>query len=75
MDKVPYIDQSGLFALEDVLLNLNKKNIKVLMVGIQSQPKYLMKTIGILGELIPEERVFDNISESKVFINEEIKTG
>ena len=34
-----------------------------------------MKTIGILGELIPEERVFDNISESKVFINEEIKTG
>jgi hypothetical protein len=45
------------------------------MVGIQSQPKYLMKTIGILGELIPEERVFDNISESKVFINEEIKTG
>ena len=75
MDKVPYIDQSGLFALEDVLLNLNKKNIKVLMVGIQSQPKYLMKTIGILGELIPEERVFDNISESKVFINKEIKTG
>lgn len=38
MDKVPFIDQSGLFALEDVLLDLYQKEIEILMVGIQSQP-------------------------------------
>jgi SulP family sulfate permease len=34
MDKVPFIDQSGLFALEDVLLDLYQKEIEILMVGI-----------------------------------------
>jgi len=71
MDKVPYIDQSGLFALEDVLLDLNEKEIEILIVGIQSQPKYLMKTIGILGELIPKERIFDRFADCKAFIIEE----
>ena len=68
MEKVPYIDQSGLFALEDVLLDLDKKNIKTLITGIQSQPIHLMKTIGILGKLIPEERVFASLADSKAFI-------
>ena len=68
MEKVPYMDQSGVFALEDVLLDLDKKNIKILIAGIQSQPMHLMKTIGILGELIPKERIFDTLSDSKAFI-------
>ena len=68
MEKVPYMDQSGVFALEDVLLDLDKKNIKILIAGIQPQPMHLMKTIGILGELIPKERIFDTLSDSKAFI-------
>lgn len=68
MEKVPYIDQSGLFALEDVLLDLTEKEIKIFIVGLQSQPKYLMKTIGIIGKLIPEDRIFDRFSECKSFI-------
>ena len=68
MEKVPYMDQSGVFALEDVLLDLDKKNIKILIAGIQPQPMHLMKTIGILGELVPKERIFDTLSDSKAFI-------
>ena len=68
MEKVPYMDQSGVFALEDVLLDLDKKNIKILIAGIQSQPMHLMKTIGILGELVPKERIFATLSDSKAFI-------
>ena len=68
MEKVPYMDQSGVFALEDVLLDLNKNKIKILIAGIQPQPMHLMKTIGILGELIPKERIFDTLSDSKAFI-------
>ena len=73
MEKVPYIDQSGLFALEDVILDLDKKDIKIIMAGIQSQPMQLMKTIGILGELIPEERIFKSLSDSKSFLIDQIK--
>ena len=73
MEKVPYIDQSGLFALEDVILDLDKKDIKIIMTGIQSQPMQLMKKIGILGELIPEERVFKSLADSKSFLIDQVK--
>ena len=73
MEKVPYIDQSGLFALEDVILDLDKKDIKIIIAGIQSQPMQLMKTMGILGELIPEERIFKSLSDSKSFLIDQIK--
>ncbi len=53
MDLVPYVDQSGLYILEDVLLELEKKDIHVLMVDIQPQPLYLMMSIDIIQDLIP----------------------
>ncbi len=68
MNKVPYIDQSGLFAIEDVFLDLNQKNIEIIIVGLQKQPMYLMKSIGILGTLIPEERVFNDFESCKKYV-------
>ena len=68
MSKVPYIDQSGLFALEDVLMDLIQKDIEILFVGLQPQPNYLMKTIGIIGKLIPEEQVFDDFKSCKKYV-------
>ena len=74
MSKVPYIDQSGLFALEDVLMDLIQKDIEVVFVGIQKQPKYLMKTIGVIGKLIPEEQVFTDFSSCKKYVIDEHKS-
>jgi len=68
MSKVPYIDQLGLFALEDVLMDLIQKEIEILFVGLQRQPNYLMKTIGIIGKLIPEEQVFDDFKSCKKYV-------
>jgi SulP family sulfate permease len=70
MSKVPYIDQSGLFALEDVLMDLIQKDIEILFVGLQPQPNYLMKTIGIIGKLIPEEQVFDDFKSCKKYVTD-----
>ena len=45
------------------------------MLGIQSQPKYLMKMIEIIGELIPKERIFDRLADCKEsIIDEQDKT-
>ncbi len=63
MDRVPYIDQTGLYAIEDALLNLEKKNIHPLIVDLQKQPEYLLKSIDIVPDLIPEEHIFKNFSE------------
>lgn len=72
MDRVPYIDQSGLYALEDVLLELEKNDIHVLIVDIQEHPLYLMKSIDIVPDLIPEEHIFDSFRECTTWIKENV---
>ena len=73
MGKVPYIDQSGLYALEDVLLSLTRRGIKVLIVGLKKQPEYLIRKIDIVPDLIPEEHLFSTIKASFKFIEENVK--
>lgn len=63
MDKVPYMDQSGLYAMEDVLLGLEKRNIHSVIVGVQTQPLYLLKSIDIVPDLISEEHLFDTFKD------------
>lgn len=60
MDKMQYIDQSGLFTMEDVLLDLNKDDIKVLLVNLQEQPQYLLEKIDIIPNLVPKEHLFNS---------------
>ena len=72
MEKVPYVDQSGLYALEDVLIDLEQHDITCLVVGARTQPKYLMKSIGILGKLIPENHTFDSFTDSQKWVHEQL---
>lgn len=60
MDRMQYMDQSGLYALEDVLIDLRKSDIDVLFVDVLRQPRYMMERVDIIPDLIPEENIFDN---------------
>ena len=53
MDKVPYIDQSGIYALEDAVIALKERNIIVLLTGIESQPRAMLENVGFIPGLIP----------------------
>lgn len=55
MERVPYIDQSGLYALEDAILTLRQRDVIVLLTGVQSQPNDMLRKINIVPDLIPEE--------------------
>ncbi|KAF3983010.1 MAG: SulP family inorganic anion transporter [Methylococcales symbiont of Hymedesmia sp. n. MRB-2018] len=59
MGLVPYIDQSGIYALEDAVIALKKRGITVLITGIQDQPKDMLSGISFIPNLIPEEHLFD----------------
>jgi len=60
MDRMQYMDQSGLYAMEDVLQDLIKKNMTILLVGLLDQPKYMMQRIDIIPDLIPKEHIFED---------------
>ncbi len=70
LDKMQYIDQSGLYALEDVLLNLKKENKIILFVNLQAQPRNMMERIGILPNLVREEFVFPNFQNCLQWIQQ-----
>lgn len=72
MDRVPYIDQSGLYALEDILIDLKKKEIEILMVGIQKQPEYLLRKIEIIPNLVEEEFSFKTFKECLTWVLENV---
>lgn len=68
MDRVPYIDQSGLYALENAVLDLHLRGVKVILTAVQEQPKDKLITIDIVPDLIPEEHVFDTIKEGFIYL-------
>ncbi|MBT4146223.1 MAG: SulP family inorganic anion transporter [Gammaproteobacteria bacterium] len=71
MKKVPYIDQSGMYAIEDALMALRGKNILVLMTEIQEQPKDMLKRIGIVPNWISEQHLYSDFSSCI----EDLKSG
>ncbi|MFD2100014.1 SulP family inorganic anion transporter [Flagellimonas iocasae] len=74
MGRMQYMDQSGLYAMEDVLQDLKRKDILVLLVNILEQPKYMMERIDIIPELIPHEHIFKNFKSCMAWIGDNLKT-
>ena len=75
MGKVPYIDQSGLFAMEDILVDLCSQDKKILLVDVLTQPKYMLEKIDIIPDLVPKEQIFNTFKECLVWIKENIKNN
>ncbi|OBX26342.1 SulP family sulfate permease [Gelidibacter algens] len=73
LGRMQYMDQSGLYAMEDVLIDLSKQNIKVLFVGVLQQPRYLMERIEIIPNLIPTEHIFTNFMDCLHWIRANVK--
>ena len=63
MKRVPYIDQTGLYSIEDAVLSMRDKGITVLMTGVQGQPLYMLKKVGMFPDLVPRRHVFSDFSD------------
>jgi SulP family sulfate permease len=63
LGRMQYMDQSGLYAMEDMLQDLKRKNIEVLFVDLLKQPKYMMERIDIIPDFIPKEHIFNTFKE------------
>ena len=54
------MDQTGLYAMEEVLQELIAHDITVLFVDVLEQPRYLMERIDIIPDLIAEDQIFED---------------
>ncbi|WP_179333777.1 SulP family inorganic anion transporter [Winogradskyella costae] len=73
LGRMQYMDQSGLYAMEDVLQDLSKRNIQVLFVGLLKQPKYMMERIDIIPDLIPKDHIFKDFDSCLNWIKNNVK--
>ena len=73
LDRVPYIDQSGLYALENAVLDLEKRGIQVLLTAVQEQPKDKLISIDIVPDLISETHIFDTIEDAYEYLRTHFK--
>jgi len=72
MGRVPYMDQSGLYAMEDILVDLRQSGKEVLLVNLQKQPKYMMERIDIVPDLIPKEKVFKSFKACLKWVQQNV---
>jgi SulP family sulfate permease len=63
MKKVPYIDQSGLFAMDEAIQELYKQDIKVVFTGLQDQPRAMLESVKIIPNLVGEDFIFDDFAQ------------
>jgi len=73
LDAVPYLDQSGVYTLEDIFMDMAERGIKVLFVNIQNQPRYMMERIKIIPNLIPAEALFPDFRSCLLWIEQNLK--
>ncbi len=62
MNDVPYIDQSGAYALADLIEDLVHHDTAVYIARLQPEPAELMHRLGFIPGLCPEEHVFEQIA-------------
>lgn len=68
MRLVSFMDQSGLYAMETAIKDLQAKGITVLMTIIQPQPMYMLKTMNVIPLIVPEEHTFPTFEDCTEFL-------
>lgn len=75
MDRVPYVDQSGLYAMEEAILQLNEKNIRVAFTNLHGQPKDMFERINLIPGLVPSKYCFDTFQECMIWLKTVLSNG
>ena len=69
MKLVSFMDQSGLYAMETAIKDLQARGILVLMTIIQPQPMYMLKTLNVVPSVVPEDHTFKTFEECTAFLS------
>ena len=65
MDRISYMDQTGIYALNDALTTLSAAGVRVLIVGISVAHRDLLERLQVIPTVIPESDIFRDFEALK----------
>lgn len=68
MKRVKFMDQSGVYAMETAIKELQSRGKLVLMTIIQPQPAYILHKMKVLPLVVPEENTFTTFEDCTEFL-------
>ena len=60
LSRMQYMDQTGLYVMEDALRDLKAKGVNLVFVGLLDQPRYMMERIDIIPGLVAEDQAYES---------------
>ena len=72
MDRVSFIDQSGLYALEETLLDLQKNNVVIAISGPNQKVLDQLMNVHIIPNFVSKSHVFHDAESLQSWLNDEI---
>ena len=73
MRLVSFMDQSGLYAMEEAIKDIQARGAQVLMTIIQPQPMYMLKNMKLIPEVVPEEHTFKTFEDCTEYLRKQIE--
>jgi SulP family sulfate permease len=65
MDRISYMDQTGVYALKDALAIMNRAGVRVLVVGISTAHFDLLAKLQVIPAVVPESDIFSDFDALK----------
>ena len=75
MRLVSFMDQSGLYAMETAIKDLQAKGIRVMMTIIQPQPLYMLQTMNVIPLIVKEEDTFKTFEDCTLALKQMQERG
>ncbi|MEM9679457.1 MAG: SulP family inorganic anion transporter [Bacteroidota bacterium] len=73
LGRMQYMDQSGLYAMEDMLQDLRKREVQALFVQLLKQPRYMMERIDIIPDFISEDHIFEDFDACVNWVKDNVE--
>jgi len=73
MDRVPYIDQSGVYSMDEAIQDLRQRGVKVVFTDVHGQPLDLLERLKIIPGLVSREDCFPNFNDCCIWLEGHLK--
>lgn len=69
MPRVPLIDQTGAYALQEFVRRMKRRGTTVVLSGLDTEPTNVLRNLGVIPGTIPEDSIFPTLAEAVEGLN------